>query len=273
MKNSKIGKERLKQIINTAFQEEPVLKTVPASPNMQPTDWKDLQIKVKEIYESLGCDAKEDINVQGIRTKHQIDVFAVFNFGGQVYRTIIECKYWNSRVKKGQVGTLLGVIADIGAEKGVIVSKKGFQSGAREFARYTNISLVSYDELVRDSEHFINKFKLESAIKRLEKMENPFTKFYDLMTDEAEKSDAWWYPNLEGSLLLGVISILKHKIEHIETITYPAGFIFGSLYLRPGVKEVKKFAKNQSEYTDLILSNITTLELEFETLKGKIFGE
>ena len=270
---SKIGEERLKQIIKQAFHEETDIKPVPAPHGKQPTDWKDLQIKVKEIYENLGCKVKEDVKIKGARTEHQIDVFAVFDFCGQNYRTIIECKYWNSRVKKGQVSALLGIIADIGSEKGVIVSKKGFQSGARKLAMYTNISLVTYDELVRDSEQFINKFKLESAIKRLKRMESPFLKFYGLMKDEAEKIGEWWYPTAEGFSLLGIISILRDKIETIETRTYPAGFIFGSLYMKDGTKEVWRSAKNQSELIELILANITTLELEYETLKGKIFSE
>ena len=270
MEESKIGKEKVQEIIKEAFKEQLAPKPEGLKQELQPKDWKDLQIKVKQIYLNLGCDTNEDFVVKGMRTEHRIDVFAVFNFGGQTYRTIIECKYWNSKVKKAQVGTSIGIIDDIGAEKGIIVSKKGFQSGARKLAMCTNISLTTYDELLRDSALFINKFKLENALKRLEKMETPFLKFHDLMKEEAEKISEWWYPTNEGYTLLGIISILKHKIESIDRKSYPASFIFGSLHRG---KEVWKCAHNQSEYIDLILSNITTLELEFEALKDRIFAE
>jgi predicted Mrr-cat superfamily restriction endonuclease len=73
----------------------------------------------------LGCRAQENVIVGGGKAKHQIDVLATFEFGGQNYRIIIECKQWNSKVKKSQVSSLIGILADIGAEKGIIASKMG----------------------------------------------------------------------------------------------------------------------------------------------------
>ena len=269
--DSKIRKELFEEIINEAFKEQSVPKPEPLEPEEeQPKDWKDLQVKVKQIYLNLGCDAIDDKLVKGIRTNHKIDVFVNFNFGGQDYRIIIECKHWNSRVEKAQVGTLLGVISDIGAEKGIIVSKKGFQAGAHKLATYTNIALLTYDELLRDSSFFIHKFKLMNAKQKIKDIKTPFLRFFDLMIKEAEAIGEWWYPSQEGYALLGLTSILEFKIESLNERTYPTGFVFGSL--RKDEKEIWKSANNEKEYVDFILENTAILEYEFETLKEKIFS-
>jgi predicted Mrr-cat superfamily restriction endonuclease len=139
MEGSKIGKERVKEIVEDALSEPRLQEYESAGSTGRPKDWKDLQVKVKEIYSNLGCQAEENVIVGGGKTKHQIDVLATFQFGGQNYRIIIDCKHWSSRVKKSQVSSLIGVLADIGAEKGIIVSKMGFQRGAYKLAAYTNI--------------------------------------------------------------------------------------------------------------------------------------
>jgi hypothetical protein len=195
----------------------------------------------------------------------------MFDFGGQTYRTIIECKYWDSRVKKAQVATLMGVIADIGAEKGIIVSKKGFQMGARKLAAYTNISLVTYDELLRDSAIFVNRFKLMDAQKRIKKMKAPLKRFQNLMRDEAYKMGEFWYPSFEGGNLQGGLLMLEDKIESVDTLTYPRAFIFSTI--REPEKEIWKKANNPKEYTDFILENIAILEYEFKLCRDKIFSE
>ena len=60
---------------------------------------------------------------------------------------IVECKYWNRSVDKSVVTTLMTIVQDVGADRGIILSKRGFQAGATAQARNTNITLTSLEEL------------------------------------------------------------------------------------------------------------------------------
>jgi hypothetical protein len=55
----------------------------------------------------------------------------------QVYA--IECKNWRKKVPRSVVHGFRTVVGDSGANWGAIVSLHGFQSGAYEAARYSNV--------------------------------------------------------------------------------------------------------------------------------------
>lgn len=271
MNGSKIGEEKIKEIVKEALREPRTQDLGSVLQEDQPRDWKDLQIKVKEIYTNLGCEVEEEVQIKGARTKHKIDVLATFEFGGQKYRTVIECKYWNTKVKKSQVSSLIGVLADIGAEKGIIVSKMGFQRGAHRLAVYTNIELLTFDELRRKSAFFIEKFKIHNAFDRIRSLRIPFAKFRWRMREETEKEGLWWHPSTEGNSFLGALEMLQSGIELIELLTFPRRYIF--LFISQREEEISKTAHNRREYLDLIFENLAILEKEYEDLKDKIFSE
>ena len=272
MNSSRIGEEKFKKIVEEALQT-PIhaLEREMTKQEEQPKDWKDLQIKVKEIYEDLGCVVKEDVQVKGARTKHKIDVLASFRFGGQKYRVVVECKYWKTKVKKIQVTSLLGILADMGAEKGIIVSKMGYQSGAHRLASYTNIELLTFNELKSNSKLFIEKFKIHNALDRIHRLSIPFTKFQWKMREEAEKKDLWWYPSEHGSRFIGSLYMLKSHIELLDLKTFPSRYIYS--FVSEKKKELLKVANNRQEYLDLIIDNLEILEKEYEEFKEKIFSE
>jgi transposase len=111
-----------------------------------PSDWKDLQVKITELFKNAGYNVQEDILVRGGKGSHKIDVFATFMRDQINYKIIVECKNWASRVKKEQVMTLASIVEDIGAEKGIIISKEGFQKGAYKAASQRNIDLFTFRE-------------------------------------------------------------------------------------------------------------------------------
>lgn len=72
---------------------------------------------------------------------HEIDLSYEFIIVGVKYLTLVECKHWNSYVGKNIVQSFHSNIQDIGAHKGIIVSLKGFQKGAIEYAQSYGIGL------------------------------------------------------------------------------------------------------------------------------------
>ncbi len=109
--------------------------------------WKKFQKDVAEFFRSLGCDAVEDALVVGVRAKHKIDVLVRFKRFGIEIKWVIECKYWNTSVPKEKVLALAAIIDDVGADRGVLISSAGFQSGAIRAAQKSNITLTSLEEL------------------------------------------------------------------------------------------------------------------------------
>ena len=92
--------------------------------------------------EGLCVNVRRDTTIQGKATAHQIDVSFDFVVGPTKYLTIVQCKDWASAVKQEQVLAFQTVLQDIpGQPRGIMVSRSGFQEGARTFARHHGIEL------------------------------------------------------------------------------------------------------------------------------------
>lgn len=90
---------------------------------------------------------------------HQIDVWVEFRRFGLLYRTIIECKCWDRPVGVEPVMVLAQRMEDLGAQKGVLVTTLGFQSGAYRLASSKGIALV----LCRGKGEFLVELRRESS--------------------------------------------------------------------------------------------------------------
>ena len=73
--------------------------------------------------------------------EHQIDVYWEYEIAGNLHRVAIECKNYDSLVPVGKVRDFQGVLSDLNNVNGIMVSKKGFQEGAKKYAAEYGISL------------------------------------------------------------------------------------------------------------------------------------
>lgn len=73
---------------------------------------------------------------------YEIDLSYRFHVAGVEYLTVIECKCWNHPVGRDIVSAFKAVTDDISAHKGIVVTTKGFQSGAIEAAGAYGIALL-----------------------------------------------------------------------------------------------------------------------------------
>ena len=103
----------------------------------------------QRIYQKLvNNDALKPTKVQhNVKLKgksgceHQIDVYWEYKVAGNMHRVAIECKNYDSLVPVGKVRDFQGVLYDLSNVNGIMVSKKGFQEGAKKFAAEHGISL------------------------------------------------------------------------------------------------------------------------------------
>jgi restriction system protein len=111
-----------------------------------PTDWRDLQQQVARIFQESGLEAEVEKEIVTVRGGTTVDVFARDLGQLQPITYLCECKHWQTPVRRGEVNAFLTTIAGYGANCGLIVSSGGFQSGAYEAAKNTNIRLLTWPE-------------------------------------------------------------------------------------------------------------------------------
>lgn len=105
--------------------------------------WHNYQEEAAAFFRSLGMDAQTDVTVQGARTKHDVDVLVKSRHVGFEVTWIVECKCWQTPVNKLHILALREIVADTGADRGILLSESGFQIGAKEAAALTNVHLQS----------------------------------------------------------------------------------------------------------------------------------
>lgn len=126
-------------------------------------------------------EAKHNVTIQGKVLKHQIDVYWEFEIGvGLVYKTIVQCKDWsNNPVKQEHLLAFKAILDDLPSQpRGIYVTRKGYQSGAQEFAKAHGILLYELNEPTWEN--------------TLKSVEIDMTFFYPKLTDFKFNQDMDW---------------------------------------------------------------------------------
>ena len=139
--------------------------------------WRQYQEEAAEFFRALGLEAQTDVKVEGVRTRHDVDVLVKSHHVGFDVTWIVECKQWNTRISKVHVLALRTIVSETGADKGILLSEKGFQSGAIEAAKLTNVDVTSLHEAEIKSEHDINAMRLQDLFDRTEECK---TRYWDI---------------------------------------------------------------------------------------------
>lgn len=131
-------------------------------------DWQNYQEEVASFFLSLGLAAETDVVLEGVRTKHDIDVVVQSQHVGFTITWIVECKQWKKRVTKLHVLALREIVADLGADRGILLSEAGFQSGAVEAANLTNVHVNSLATLRSQAGTEVMAMRLRELFDRVE---------------------------------------------------------------------------------------------------------
>lgn len=110
-----------------------------------PSTWEELQDLVAQLLNQAGYHAVSPCTIDTVRGTVEVDVFVespdVF-----VKTIICECKFWKTPVTKEKVHAFRTVVHDSGAALGLLISRVGFQSGAVEAAKLSNVRLLTWEE-------------------------------------------------------------------------------------------------------------------------------
>ena len=125
---------------------------------------------VQAIYQELvNADAPKATKVEhNVKLKgnsgqeHQIDVYWEYEIAGVKHKVAIECKNYNKTVPVSKVRDFYGVLADLNNVVGILVTKVGFQKGAKKFATGHGIMLKELrtpnpgETIIGEIEHIFN---------------------------------------------------------------------------------------------------------------------
>ncbi len=212
---------------------------------MNNKQYADYELFARHVYEvivnnSVLCPTyvKHNIKLKGkTGLEHQIDVYFEYEDKSGKHRFAIECKNYSSSVPVGKVRDFFGVIHDLEYDvKGIIVSRKGFQRGAKVYAEKYGISLIELREVTEnekigaiESHHHWEKtshlFLIDEAFATEHKIDiNRIRQFYSQF--QVEKKDYWLnspYIPLETEDCL-IYDSNGHIISSIDEIDYNTPF-------------------------------------------------
>jgi hypothetical protein len=163
--------------------------------------WRQYQEDAAIVFRNLGLSAEVDKKVEGVRGTHDLDVYVSGKIYGLQVRWIVECKAWQSNIPKEKALALLAIVQDIGADKGILLSEIGFQSGAIKTARATNLILTSLADLEEQVESDFKESVLSKLSWRLELVKE---RLRELDADAAEYE---WTANLSQGMRLFALDL------------------------------------------------------------------
>lgn len=138
------------------------------APCITMSDWHEYQEAAARFFREIGMEANTDVSLEGVRTKHDIDVVVRSKSVGFDLLWVVECKHWKDPVSKLHILGLRQIVNDLGADRGILLSESGFQKGAMEAASLTNVYPTSMAELRRSANDDLARMRLALISERLE---------------------------------------------------------------------------------------------------------
>ena len=113
----------------------------------EPTKWKRFEQKAFEIQKSVSpanADIKFGDLILGVdsKTNRQIDISIRTNVGSYSILIVVECKDYKTPVDVTAVEAFISVLRDVRANKGVMISAKGFSEAAVTLAAHHDVDLL-----------------------------------------------------------------------------------------------------------------------------------
>lgn len=186
--------------------------------------WRRYQEEAAQLFRELGFSATTDVVIEGARNKHAIDVAATADHHGVNQLWVVERKLWNRPVGNDRVAVLADTVADVGADRGVLLSESGFQAGALRRANQSNLTLSSLSDMRENAAEHIAQIQLQLALRRVVILGQ---RAHALMVSERHDwgGSARTLPGVDGQLLLelfGRLSMTESGLLQATAGSFPA---------------------------------------------------
>lgn len=122
----------------------------------EPSTWQELEELTLQAFDEMGYESTRNYALTTVRGTARIDVHAVRTSSPIPTIVLCECKYWDKPIEQNVVLSFRTICQDAGAHYGLIISRRGFQSGAEEFRNSTNVHLMDFTQF---QETFFDEWK------------------------------------------------------------------------------------------------------------------
>jgi hypothetical protein len=116
------------------------LKNNSTSKTLQKITWSRYETEVfdacKIAFRNARVTKNEKIRGKFSGRSRQIDILIKENIGGKEILIVVDCKLYSQKADIKHVESFIGMIADIGADKGLMVAEKGYTESALKRAYY-----------------------------------------------------------------------------------------------------------------------------------------
>jgi len=157
----------------------------------EPENWQDLQALTAKVFTEMGCMPEVEKKIKTVRGTVEIDVYVQDQTHTPPLILLCECKHWSKRIPKNVVHAFRTVAADFGVNRGYIISKAGFQSGALEAAQNSNIVLLDWLEF---QQTFYSRW-VRSMTEKLYEYADIIFEYMDVL-DDRMKDVEWTKDNI-----------------------------------------------------------------------------
>ncbi|WP_106410125.1 restriction endonuclease [Pseudofrankia saprophytica] len=229
--------------------------------------WRDYQEEAAKFFRKIGLSAETDVRLHGVRTFHDVDVVVRSHHLGFETLWLVECKQWNSPITKLHVLALREIVSDVGADRGIILAESGFQSGALEAARLTNVRTTSLAELRISASDDIGRARLRELQDRISSCrERYFSLGKEFRIEQGLRREVLMHYGYSGD---EVLRAARHAVNSALTGSAPDQFEAILMMGRP-----KLFASttNPIEVADFVDNIISDLEKKLDAAESALEG-
>lgn len=198
--------------------------------------------------------------IEGVRGKHEIDVAVHGRRAGMEFLWVVECKAWKSNVPKEKVMALASIVDDVGADRGLLLSEKGFQAGAISAAHRSQVKLTSLAELRVDANDEVTAAALASMKRQVHDLLAKLDKVVQAETTRHSHGGGTRYfipTNWDHDTYMRTfvtLTTIRDSILRVELGVWPAPYAFndaGDRYL---------VARTPDEFIDAAGERIATID-------------
>lgn len=226
--------------------------------------WQEYQDEAAGLFSSLGLEVRTDERLEGVRGVHSADVVVRSRRAGLEQLWVVECKWRRRRVEKLHVTALAEIVRDVGADRGILLSEVGFQSGAVRMAYRSNVTLTSLAELREETIDELLTLRLGECRLRLARLSERLGKVGQVQR-RVGKSRSVTYRELPGRWgalkLHAAMGIADQGLRRAEIGRWPApyGWDFASDRTR-GADNLEAFVDGLTDALDELDTELAAFE-------------
>jgi len=106
---------------------------------------------------------QERVNLEGLSgVSHEFDLYYEFDKSGFIHKVALECKNTKRPIEKQEVINFVGKLNDFRNILGIVISKGGYQSGAKKFGKKHGLILMDEKSLPTFPQMLADKLKTVS---------------------------------------------------------------------------------------------------------------